>query len=437
MSTKKIQVNSALFRTAAKTRRNRKSAADGVGGENGDLSSASASASASSPVVSSSRLRSELMRRFKSNLNARFGGRRKRNTGGESGSAVLAAAGEGDDIDDDDDDNAARLMNAQEDEFQGALQFMSQQRQQARTATTTPTPQHKRTQRLPVNHGGGGGGGGGSVATSLPQQFPFVMTQLPPALQHRNTPVIPTSAWTSLPLGNDVPYGCLKGGSKKTYRAWKEGILNEEAANARPPTPPKTTSNPDLRLGGGATVKRDVRMMVADGDCNDDDDIDNIGGNTGDRLSRDAELELDRLHMKRRSSSSPQVVSSSSSPPTPPTSVVVPPRRTLKKTMRRKYTLGRFDKQKKVAVLIKDKHTQKKILNTQRTLKKTPISDVRRYLRQHGMVKIGNTCPPDVLRKTFESAMLAGEITNTNHNTLLHNLIHMDKVGDNSAENES
>jgi hypothetical protein len=98
----------------------------------------------------------------------------------------------------------------------------------------------------------------------------------------------------------------------------------------------------------------------------------------------------------------------------------------IKRTIKRKYTLGKSDKLKRVAVLIKDRQTRKNIINTQKELKKTNITDVRKYLRQHGIIKVGTTCPPDILRKTFEAAVLTGEVTNTNKETLLHNFLNED-----------
>lgn len=50
------------------------------------------------------------------------------------------------------------------------------------------------------------------------------------------------------------------------------------------------------------------------------------------------------------------------------------------------------------------------------------MNDVKAYLRDHNLIKIGSNAPNDVIRKLYESAMLAGEITNSNSETLLFNL---------------
>jgi predicted alternative tryptophan synthase beta-subunit len=98
-----------------------------------------------------------------------------------------------------------------------------------------------------------------------------------------------------------------------------------------------------------------------------------------------------------------------------------------KKTIKRKYTLGRSQIKKTVSVLIKDNKTRKTILMAQKELKRKNINDIKIYLKEHNLIKTGSNAPNDVLRKLYESAMLTGEITNSNVDTLLHNFSKEDK----------
>ena len=76
---------------------------------------------------------------------------------------------------------------------------------------------------------------------------------------------------------------------------------------------------------------------------------------------------------------------------------------------------------------MKNRGTRKLILHAQKDLKRKQINDIKTYLREHNLIKVGSNAPNDVLRKMYESAMLAGEITNSNAETLLHNFSKSDK----------
>ena len=86
-----------------------------------------------------------------------------------------------------------------------------------------------------------------------------------------------------------------------------------------------------------------------------------------------------------------------------------------------KYKLGK--RKNKIGILIKNNKTLKKIKQDYSNLKKVPIFEIKQYLRKHNLIKVGCNAPNDVLRKMYESAILSGEIKNTNSENLLHNFL--------------
>jgi hypothetical protein len=294
------------------------------------------------------------------------------------------------------------------DEFYGAIDYLSgltkKQKQQKIL--------HNKTIKKPITQ-----------PTSNPLLGEQISLELPPELEE---PII-NSKYNEVFNVNykpvdDVPYGCLKNGNKKTYREWKElsktESIPELPSMIRPPTPPKKNQNiasnniSGSQINSSSQISREQRLeqikeklkKIQDQELTAKiDPIDKLPELDDKEVSLTDILKIREEKIEKEN-----------------------PKQYLKKTVKRKFTLGKSDKLRRVSVLIKDRQTRKNVIDTQKALKKTNITDVRKYLRQHGIIKVGSTCPNDILRKTFESAMLAGEVTNTNKETLLHNLLNED-----------
>jgi hypothetical protein len=268
--------------------------------------------------------------------------------------------------------------------------------------------------------------------------IPHVELELPDELQdfvepkpQVNTPPMNIHYKTD----NVIPYGCLKGGAKPTYKTWtqtqKQRNLthyqdydyqdydNQDYDNQdyRPPTPPKRISDDrpsnftvEPRENKLEQIKQKIRKIQ-------ENEIKNKTLENYTNINNNSNTNLDAFHIFDK-----PVVNNNNNNNNNNNS-----KKYLKKTIKRKYTLGKHPKIRKVGILLKDKHTRKNILNAQKELKRVSIQDVRKYLRQKGIIKVGTTAPVDVLRKMFESAMLTGDVTNTNKYTLLHNFLNEDK----------
>ena len=98
----------------------------------------------------------------------------------------------------------------------------------------------------------------------------------------------------------------------------------------------------------------------------------------------------------------------------------------IKQTITKKYKLGKTPGGKVVGVLIKNSDTRRKIQEEHGVLRRESIVEIRKYLHDHGLIKVGSDAPPDVLRNIYESAKMTGEIINTNKHVMLHNFLKSD-----------
>ena len=218
---------------------------------------------------------------------------------------------------------------------------------------------------------------------------------------------------------DSIPYGILKGGTKPTYRDWARTQRNYDVTNPQSALTiqgielNKTQNERANRLN---SLREKLKQKQIEETINKSEDI-----MVTQNLIQKPILSLDQR--------SENVISL-------PLQNNIPVRggeemnaikKITKKITKRKYTLGRSKVKKTVSILIKDRGTRKIILGAQKELKRKSINDVKEYLRDHNLIKIGSNAPNDVLRKLYESAMLAGEITNSNSEILLHNFSKDDK----------
>lgn len=265
------------------------------------------------------------------------------------------------------------------------------------------------------------------INDSEPQQQ-FVNIDLPEELKINENIIETNPIILNKYKVDSVPYGILKGGIKPTYRNWTMTQRNN------------VVTNPNFALtiqNGSVSKEKIVRESRLH--------------NLREKLKNKQIEEVNKkeivpeVPLQIKTEQIPQVIQPQVIQEKPqeiivedaskinniPTNVSneenIGTKKITKKTIKRKYTLGKSRIKKAVGVLIKDRKTRKQIISAQKDLKKKSINDIKNYLRDHNLIKIGSNAPNDVIRKLYESSMLSGEITNSNSEILLHNFSKEDK----------
>lgn len=240
-----------------------------------------------------------------------------------------------------------------------------------------------------------------------------------------NTDTIPTGGQPitlHTKTHDNIPYGILKGGSKPSYRDWARTQRNYDVTN---PQAALTIQGLELNKEKNERENRlnNLREKLKQ------KQIEEII-NKSETINKSEDIVITQPLIQTPVVEFPEKIVENVSSQQVENFVggeIIATKKISKKTIKRKYTLGRSKIKKTVSVLVKDRGTRKLILGAQKDLKRKSINDVREYLRDHNLIKIGSNAPNDVLRKLYESAMLAGEITNSNSEILLHNFSKDDK----------
>lgn len=177
-------------------------------------------------------------------------------------------------------------------------------------------------------------------------------------------------------------YSCLKNGSRPTFREWK-----------------KMTQRHDIPHGNHTNIKISLP----------NDNPLHKNHNHNERIEK-----LDKLKAEYKQIAQTDAQQTTN---TPKKKRCVAHRKI--KTV--KYKLGKSDKE--MSVLVKNTNTRRRIKHEISLLRQKAISEVKQYLRDKNLLKIGSDAPKDVLRQMYEQAVLSGDLNNNNDDTLMHNFM--------------
>jgi hypothetical protein len=176
-------------------------------------------------------------------------------------------------------------------------------------------------------------------------------------------PYVPTKIEDFMPsifIKEEPPHGCLKNGKKPTFREWASKLFGGGGGQDTVSNEPVSTVQ-SVSGGGSKTTH-----------------VDDVRDITGMRVK-------------------------------------------IRKTHKKRFRIGKHDNV--VGVLLKNKQTQRHIQSQHLTLKQKTIGEIRKYLYDHHLLKIGSNAPPDVLRRMYEDSILTGDVKNTNDGVMLHNFM--------------
>jgi len=175
-------------------------------------------------------------------------------------------------------------------------------------------------------------------------------------------------------------HGCLKGGKKPTFREWVKKTLKK----------PAEVIKEFLQGGGSNSSNNDKNEEENENENENEKDVDESGVPNDGKIAG--------LRMK------------------------------IRKTTTKKFRVGKHGNV--VGVLLKNKHTQRHIQKEHLSLKQKSLNEIKKYLYDKNLLKIGSSAPPDVLRRLYEDSILTGEVQNTGKGVALHNFMAKDDEND-------
>ena len=408
MTNKTISINPTLFSTGgSKTKKNKDKKQKAV----------------VTPLISPNVLKNKLLKRIKEHKQRETENLENNKKGGKKSTEVSTLS-------------IPTATNSFSDEFSDSLNYLqtlTEDKKQKENKVNSEIMERRRREKLErstVKNYQSMGGDHQGINIELPEELSHPLMRV-------NTELLSASG-APVVLRDNVPYGILKGGQKPTYKDWRQTQRNN------------IVTNPNLALTiEGSSINREKNerenrlnvlreklkqkqvddLIQKDRDIMMSQNLINTNNNNNNTVVPPTNMTAGtgpiHVQVPVQMSAPNEILMPAQN--LAPNERIIATKRITKKTIKRKYTLGKSKIRKTVAVLIKDRGTRKRILAAQKDLKRKSINDIKTYLRDHNLIKTGSNAPNEVIRKLYESAMLAGEIMNSNADTLLHNFSKNDK----------
>jgi hypothetical protein len=205
-----------------------------------------------------------------------------------------------------------------------------------------------------------------------------------------------SQSYSSISLNSEPVWGCLKNGSKPTFRT----LHNPNNTTLKAVSAMPFTDTAAAAASAAAAAATDNEISTATNDA-----IDTTYGTRKQRLD-----EYKRDHVQ---------TSIKNQQPN------IKIRETKQQIITKKYKLGKYTNKNGpvIGVLIKNRQTQYNVEKKRNEMKHIPLHTIKARLHKKNLLKVGSIAPPDVLRELYETAVFAGDIEYENEGTLLHNFL--------------
>jgi hypothetical protein len=203
----------------------------------------------------------------------------------------------------------------------------------------------------------------------------------------------------------EPPFSILKGGSKPTYREW---IRQTQKNTTQIPNSNSNTNSIQISASNNIHTNQPLLTSISNAlHSLEDNELKQSTSEREDQLKYIKKQFKEKMNSQKTQSKLQKRLETIK----------------MKRQIRTiKHKLGKSGK--RVSILIKNHETRKRVQKEKTQLQRQTITDMKRYLQERNIIKVGTSAPSHIIRKMYEECVLAGDVENKNKSIFIHNFIH-------------